>query len=139
MKTSFVIHIWAVGIYAILTLPAVFIPMMYIISLVYVLIYGWFAWALFTMFYLMTDQFRMNYISKMFILVFGVILSVAFAFQMLEILNVENKVWRSGFLVFPLVGVLAGWISLYVARKQVQADCPGWMEPAEQHDTMEQY
>ncbi len=131
MKTSFVIYIWAVGLYALLTLPAIILPVMYFISTVYALIYGWFAWGLFSMIYLFTDKLRLNYASKMFILVIGVVLSVAFAYQMLEILDVEENVWHSGwFMWFPVIGIIAGWISLFIARKKVEADCPGWREPA---------
>lgn len=137
MKTSFAIYIWAVGLYAILTLPAIFLPLIYLISIFYVAIYGWFAWGLFSMIYLFTDHLRMNYPSRMFVLVFGVVISVAFAYQMLEILEVEENVWGAGwFIWFPVIAVIAGWISLFLARKQVQADCPGWMEPAGDYDKL---
>jgi len=128
MKTSFVIYIWAVGLYAVLTIPAIFIPLLYLISIFYVLLYGWFAWGLFSMIYLLTDVLRMNYPSKIVVLVTGVVISVAFAYQMLEILDVENDVWHSEFIWFPLAAVIAGWTSLCLARKQVMGDRPGYTE-----------
>jgi hypothetical protein len=52
--TPFIIYARAVGIYCLLTLPAITLPIMYLVSVTYVLIYGWFAWALFTIIYFIT-------------------------------------------------------------------------------------
>ena len=121
MKTAFIIYIKAVGIYALLTIPALMLPPMYLISMMIVLIYGWFAWALFTVIYVTIVFCNFDYAMKMVILVIGVIASVAFAFQMLEILKVEEDVWHSGFLIFPIAGVVAGWISLIVSRRKIES------------------
>jgi hypothetical protein len=52
METPFIIYIKAVGIYALITIPALGMPVMYLISMMYVFLYGWFAWAVFTIIYL---------------------------------------------------------------------------------------
>lgn len=122
MKTPFLIYIKAVGIYALLTLPALFEPLMYLISMIYVLFYGWFAWFVFTLIYVVTVFCNPDFRTKMIVLFIGVVVAVAFAFQMLEILGVEKDIWHSGgFLLFPMTAVFSGWISLATYRSRVMA------------------
>src|SRR5687767_12191717 len=121
MKIPFIIYIRAIGIYSLLTIPALLMPLMYIISMTYVLFYGWFAWALFTMIYLVTVFCNPSWHVKMGVLVMGVVASVLFAFQMLEVLGVQDDIWHSGpFLLFPLAAVFSGWISLNISRAKVK-------------------
>ena len=123
MKTPFIIYIRAVGIYALITIPALAMPVMYFISMMYVLFYGWFAWAVFTTIYLVTVFCNPGLKSKMVILSMGVVAAVAFAFQMLEVLAVQKNIWNSGpFLLFPLAAVISGWISLSASRESVRID-----------------
>jgi hypothetical protein len=121
MKTPFIIYIRAVGIYALLTIPALFLPIIYIMSMMYVLFYGWFAWAVFTFIYLVAVFCNPTYFLKMGILTAGVVIAVLFAFQMLEVLGPEENIWHSGaFLLFPLAAVFSGWISLHVSRERLK-------------------
>src|SRR5215213_7371525 len=123
MQTPFIIYIRAVGLYMLVTLPVIIAPFMYIISAIYVLLFGWFAWGLFTIFYLLLYPVK-QYAIKMISLMIAVIISVGFAFQMIEVFGTERDVWNSGsFLLFPFAGVIAGWISLLMSWKQVQAGC----------------
>jgi len=123
MKTPFIIYIRAVGIYALITIPALAMPVMYFISMMYVLFYGWFAWAVFTTIYLVTVFCNPGLKSKMVILSMGVVAAVAFAFQMLEVLAVQKNIWNSGpFLLFPLAAVISGWISLSASTGRVRID-----------------
>jgi len=123
MKTPFIIYIKAVGLYALLTIPALGMPVIYVISMIYVLLYGWFAWAAFTIIYLVTVFCNPGYKSKMVILSMGVVAAVAIAFQMLEVLSVEKNIWNSGpFLLFPLAAVISGWISLSASTESVRID-----------------
>jgi len=120
--TPFIIYARAVGIYCLLTLPAITLPIMYLVSVTDVLIYGWFAWALFTIIYFITVFCNPNFLSKMSILFVGVVIAVAMSFQMLEILKAEYTVWHSGaFLLFPLAAIVSGWISLYTSRVKIKA------------------
>ncbi|HEV7780963.1 MAG TPA: hypothetical protein VGO58_06835 [Chitinophagaceae bacterium] len=131
MKTAFTIYVRAIGIYCLVTLPIIMLPIMYFNSLFYVAIYGWFAWGLFTTIYLLTDYFRLNFPSRMLVLVIGTVLSVAFAYQVMEILHVEDDVWHSEFIWFPAGAVIAGWVSLFTLYEKVKADCPGYTEIAD--------
>ena len=121
MKTPFIIYIRAVGIYALITIPALFFPIMYVISIMYVLFYGWFAWAVFTFIYLVTVFCNPTYHAKMGILTIAVVVAVLFAFQMLEVLKVEQDIWHSGgFLLFPVAAIVSGWLSLNISRERVK-------------------
>jgi len=120
--TPFIIYVRAVGIYCLLTIPALVVPIMYLISITYVLFYGWLAWAVFTFLYFITVVCIPNFLARMFILFLGVVGAVALSFQMIEVLKAEDNVWHSGsFLLFPLAAVTSGWISVYVAREKIKA------------------
>jgi hypothetical protein len=131
MQTAFIIYIRAVGIYLIMTLPVIIAPFMYIISAMYVLMYGWFAWALFTAIYLCTRHIK-TYEYRMLLLWAGVIPSVAFAFHMLGLFNPDLDVWRSSvYMAFPAVAVGAGWLSLNLSGKAVRDECRNKLEVQE--------
>jgi hypothetical protein len=130
MKTPFIIYIWSVGLYCLLTLPAVFLPIMYMISVFYVLTFGWFAWALFSIIYIIVDKTVFANIAKMFLLFIAVPVAVAFAFQMIEVFDAERNIWHSGsFLLFPLAATVSGWISLIAAAKRIQYSATEQLQP----------
>lgn len=121
MKIPFIIYLRAIGLYALITFPALMIPVIYLISLFYVLIYGWFAWALFTIIYLLVVQRSISFGVQLAVLFAGVAVSVLFAFQMLEVFNIEDRIWHSGpFLLLPAGAVIAGWISLFQSRTKIR-------------------
>ncbi len=121
MKVPFVIYIRSVGIYALITLPTMVMPIMYMISIFYVLFFGWFAWALFTIIYMVVDKTVPDYYSRVSLLFVAIPLSVAFAFQMIEVFQTEENIWNAGaLLLFPLAGVISGWISLAAGRREVR-------------------
>ncbi len=130
MKTSFIIYIKAVGIYALITLPTLFFPPMYIISMYFVLIYGWFAWGLFTILYLVFNKLVSGRELRKILLTISIPAAVAFSFQMLEEFEVYEKVWHSGsFLLFPLAATVSGWISLFAAAKRIQYSAAEQLQP----------
>jgi hypothetical protein len=121
MKIPFIIYLRAIGLYALLTFPALLVPVIYVISLFYVLLYGWFAWALFTIIYLLVVRRSISFSVQFVVLSVGVVVSVLFAFQMLEVFDVEERIWHSGpFLLFPAGAVMAGWISLFHSRTKIR-------------------
>ncbi len=125
METPFCIYIRAVGIYALLTIPALALPLMYIISIFYVFIFGWFAWAMFTILCLIIVRICTVWHNRMFLLCIAVPVSVAFSFQMIQVFNAETNVWQSGvYLLFPLAATISGWISLFMSEKRFQPPAP---------------
>jgi hypothetical protein len=130
MKVPFIIYIWSVGIYCLLTLPTMCLPIMYMISIFYVLTFGWFAWALFSILYVVIDKTVAANITKMFLLFIAVPVAVAFAFQMIEVFDAERNIWNSGsFLLFPLAATVSGWISLFAAAKRIQYSVAQQLQP----------
>jgi hypothetical protein len=130
MEIPFVIYIRAVGLYAMLTFPVIISPLMYFISLFYVVMHGWFAWAIFTAFYLIIAKVPTSSIVRLLLLALAVPVAVAFAFQMIEVLKSERNVWRSGiFLLFPFAATICGWISLFISAKKIIKQ-PEQLQPA---------
>lgn len=130
MKTPFIIYMWSVGLYCLLTLPAICLPIMYMISIFYVLTFGWFAWALFSIIYLIVDKTVHVTITRMLLLFIAVPVSVAFAFQMIEVFDAERNIWNSGsFLLFPLAATVSGWISLFAAAKRIRYSATEQLQP----------
>ena len=123
MKTALVIYCRALGVYGLLTLPALLMPILYIMSLMYVLLYGWFAWLVFTLFYLLLNKLPLDFVPKLFALFTAVVIAVACAYQMIEVLGVEDDVWHSSFIIFPFVAVIAGWISVCVSGEKIRSSC----------------
>ena len=109
--------------YAIFTFPAVIIPEMYFISLMHVLMYGWFAWAVFTILYILINNLLFDFVLKFMALFTAVVLAVAFAYHMLGVLGIEEDVWHSGFVIFPFAAVITGWISVCIAKERIRSSC----------------
>lgn len=122
MITAFIIYLRAVGFYGLLTLPAMVLPPMYLISMMYVLVYGWFAWAFFTVIYMIIGSFSFDYKLKFIALFNAVVLAVTFAFQMIEELGGHEDVWNSGYLIFPFLAVIGGWVSVYMSRGKIRTN-----------------
>lgn len=123
MKTPFIIYCRAVGLYALLTLPAMITPPLYFISLMYVLIYGWFAWFVFTLLYQLTNHLPFDFVPKLAALFIAVVIAVGFAYHMLGILGIEENVWGSPFIIFPFAAVIAGWVSVCVSKEKIRSSC----------------
>lgn len=120
MLPSFIIYIRAIGLYLLFTLPLLIMPVLYFVSALYVLFYGWFAWALFTIIYLFSANCK-TYGTRMLVLISGVLAAVCFSFHMLQVLGVEEGVWNSGgYLLFPLFAVIAGWVSLFMSAREIR-------------------
>jgi len=123
VKTVFRLFIRAIGIYLLITIPAIAAnPFMYLISATYAVSFGWIAAALFLLFFYIVFKMKYDAFVKNIFLYGSVALAVAVAFQMMEILGVEDHIWHSGaFLLFPAVAVVSGWISLAIAKRTINA------------------
>ena len=121
MKTSFIIYCRAIGLYALLTLPAMYLPVMYFISIMYVVMYGWFAWFVFTLLYLPVSRLVYDFGMKLASLFVSVLIAVGFAYHMIGVLKVEEDVWHSEFIIFPFVAVIAGWISVCISGDRIRS------------------
>jgi hypothetical protein len=120
MPTSLSILLKAYVLYLVFTLPALFMPAIYLISAAYALFFCWFAYFLFAIAYYFLSNYRIHYTTRIIGLLLAVVIGVAFAFQMMEVFGVWENVWQSGsFLLFPLAAVLAGWTSIFLTSKRI--------------------
>ena len=123
MKTAFIIYCRAVGLYALLTLPVILSPDTYIMSLMYVLLFGWFAWAVFTVLSLIINKLVSDFVFKLFSLFIAVVAGVALAYEMIGVLAKEEDIWHTLFVFFPFAAVIAGWISVCMSREKIRSSC----------------
>ncbi len=137
MNTAFVIYFRAIGLYCLVTLPAIVLPIMYIISLFYAAIYGWFACALFVIVYVLADHFKLRYLPRMLVLSVATVASVLLAYQMMEVIGVEDNVWQSEFILFPVAAIISGWVSLFTLAHRVKEDCPDFADTNDAEETEE--
>ena len=121
MKNAIIIYLRAMVLYALFTLPAALIPIIYFMSLYCVLRFGWFACALFIVLYLAINKLRIEEGTKRLLLQGAVILSVLFSFEMLDLFEPDLGGWEAGlFLLFPFVACVAGWVSVGIGLKKRQ-------------------
>lgn len=120
-KTAIVIFFRAIGIYLLLTFPAMMaLPMMYIISAGYALSFGWIAAALFLLLLFLLQKLKCRIPLKRAFVYSAVLIAVAIAFQAMELAGAQQHVWQSGgFLLFPAAAVIAGWISVFFSKRAI--------------------
>ncbi|MEO7530133.1 MAG: hypothetical protein ABIS69_01940 [Sediminibacterium sp.] len=124
------IFIHSLIVYIVFTLPALYMPVIFVVSLLIAFLYGLIAviifWLCFDSLWRINDiNIRKGY---QFLLV-SVMLSVLFAFQIFGwtchwilpgVFSPAESVWESGpFLTLPFLAVIAGWIGVYYSRKRI--------------------
>lgn len=120
-SNSFLVFVWGLLFYLLLTLPALVYPPMYLISASYALSFGWIACLLFMAFFLALVRVKAGWHARRFLLYLLVAVSVLVAFEFLELLGVQYDIWQSGFfLLFPGTAIVAGWLAILVMRRRVQ-------------------
>lgn len=120
IKIIFILFIRAVGIYLLMTLPALGVPMVYIISALYAISFGWIAGIIFLLFTYLLQKIKAGIITKKFFLYAAVPIAVLVAFQTMELTGVERHIWNSGaYLLFPAMAIIAGWISTILSWQKV--------------------
>jgi hypothetical protein len=123
MKTPFIIYCRAVGFYAMVTLLMMARPEAYLTSMMYVLMYGWFACAIFSLMYFLLSKVPVDFVIKLLLLFISVIVAVGFAYYMIGVLAVGNEIWQPEFFIFPFAAVIAGWISVCLSREKIRSSC----------------
>jgi hypothetical protein len=128
-EISWRIFLHSLLVYVVFTLPALFLPFIFFVSLLIALLYGLIAviifWLCFNGLWHIGISTRTGY-PLLFV---SVIIAVTMAFQVfgwtihliLPILfDPGENAWDNGlFLVFPLLAIIAGWIGIYRSRKRI--------------------
>jgi|GEM_PF-938753 len=122
IKTGLIVFVRAVGIYLLMTIPALVANMyLYLVSASYAISFGWIAAAIFLLLFWMLYKMKAGIRTKKIILYASVAMAVLVAFQMMQLLGAEDHIWQSGiFLLFPLVAIVSGWLSLAVSKRAVK-------------------
>ena len=120
IKTSFLVFVRAIGIYLLITLPTLVFPPMYIMSAGFALSFGWIAGLFFALFFYLLQKLNMSMQQKQVLLYVAITISVLLAFEGIEIMHAWDDIWTSGpFLLFPLVAIVSGFISVSVSRNSI--------------------
>ncbi len=119
MKTTFLTFTSSLIAYALITLPAIVIPPMYGLSLLYASCFGVAAWILYHSLFTLIKPLLIIEERKWLLLILSIPACVAVAYTLIELFNVEENVWTSCFIFFPIIAVVSGWIGLYKTRHQI--------------------
>lgn len=121
IRSGFIVFIRAIGIYLLVTLPVLGVPFVYLISAVYAASFGWIAGVIFILTMLVLPRLKTGVSVKMMLLYALVVIAVAGAYEMMEVLGTEQDIWQlSGVLAFPVAAIAAGWISLAISKKTIK-------------------
>ena len=123
IKTNLLVFIRAIGIYLLITLPAMAAePYLYLVSAAYAISFGWIAAALFLLLFYIVKKIKADILVKNILLYTSVAIAVVVAFQMMEVTGAQYRIWQSGaFLLFPAFAIISGWISLAVSRHTIKS------------------
>lgn len=117
MKTAILIFFHALIIYLLLTLVTLVMPIMYMMSAWFALIYGPIAGAIFIAAVFILRAIHTNAAVKVILLYPIAAIAIGISFHLIEVFGSWKDVWHSGaFLLFPAAAVLAAWISIYMSR-----------------------
>lgn len=120
MKTTFLTFTKSLLAYAVITLPAIAVFPIYLISLAYAIGFGIAAWLLFHLFFKAIQPIKILSETKWLLLILSIPICVAAAYTLIEVCKVEQNVWTSEFIYFPIIAVVSGWIGLYKMRCPIE-------------------
>ncbi|HTE12842.1 MAG TPA: hypothetical protein VK645_17805 [Chitinophagaceae bacterium] len=122
IKIVLVVFIRAIGIYLLMTIPALGVPVIYLLSAGYAISFGWIAAVFFLFLFYAVLKIKAAILVKNILLYVSVAITVAIAFQMMEITGAQYRIWHSGaFLLLPGFAIISGWISLAVSRHKINS------------------
>jgi hypothetical protein len=120
MKVLFKIFFSSLGWYLLLTLPALFIPIMYFMSMYMAAAVCWIAGFLFFGFAFLLKQIETKHTYKIVVLYATAALCCLVAFQAVELFKLWDRIWESGgFLLFPIAAFVSACISIYQNRNEL--------------------
>ncbi len=122
MSTLLKIFIQAIGWYAVLTIPSLLLPIMYLMSIVIALAVCWIAGLFFIIAAKFLKALPGNYRYKTISLAASTLIGVLIAFRFIGVFKLCDDVWEEkSFLLFPVAAVLASWICIYRNKLELAA------------------
>ena len=118
MNTVFIIFVRAIFYYLALTLPSLIMLEMYFFSAFFAVSVCWIAGLIFAAGFYLLKQLTIQPNTKFYLLFLFVVLGVFVAFECIELFHLWDHIWSNTiFLLFPLAALIAGCISLLVAKQ----------------------
>jgi len=116
MRAALHIYLKALALYAALTIPALAEPTMYFFSILFALTYGWLAFLVFAIAYMLLSGVRPW--LRVTILFITVVLGVSTALNVIGVSLFNGGLLHMGeLLAFPIAAIISGWISLLMSKK----------------------
>lgn len=120
MKTVFIVFIRSLFIYLLVTLPALFSPVLYFFSAMFALSVCWVAGLIFAMGFQFVQDLKIDYSAKYYTLFVFVLLGVWIAFECIQLFGLWRNIWEESiFLLFPFAAFISGCISLSISKKAI--------------------
>lgn len=120
MKNVFIVFIRSLFIYLLVTLPALFSPVLYFFSAMFALSVCWVAGLIFAMGFQFVQDSNIEYSAKYYTLFVFVLLGVWIAFECIQLFGLWRNIWDIKiYLLFPLAAFISGCISLYLSQKAI--------------------
>lgn len=121
MKTALRTFLFAIVIYAIITIPSMIMWIVYFISILYAITFGWAAFLVFAVcLYLVKKLTACSAFIKWSTIYISIAIGVSVGLQLIETCKQQEHVWELNvFSLFPLAAIVAGCISTYINRKEI--------------------
>jgi hypothetical protein len=121
MKIPFIIYVQALGIYLLLTLPTITVPVIYLISAWYAFTCGFAAMVVFVVAFFIINRTRPGVPIVNGVLAITVLPAVAIAYKLLLVVMIPNRsFWAMDEnTLFPMVAVIAGWAAIAFNIKRI--------------------
>jgi hypothetical protein len=122
MKLPFIIYVQALGIYLVLTSPALVLAPVYVLSAMYALTSGLAAMAAFAAVFFILHRIKPPVQMVITVLIAAVITAVAAAYKLLlwVIMPERDFFTIDLFILFPVAAVLAGFTSIAINRQKIK-------------------
>lgn len=120
MKIVFIVFIRSLFIYLLVTLPALFYPIMYFFSAMFALSVCWIAGLVFAMGFQLVQDFNIENSLKYYVLFLFVLVGVWLAFECIQLFGLWRNIWDiKMYLLFPFAALISGCISLSISKKSI--------------------
>ncbi len=120
MKTPFIVFVRSLFIYLLITLPALFAPILYYFSAIFAVSVCWVAGLIFVVGFYLIKQSTIEHSVKFYSLFLFVLLGVWIAFECIQLFGLWRNIWQDAdYLLFPLAAFISGCISLMFSKKTI--------------------
>ncbi len=123
MKIPFIIYAQALGIYMVLSLPALFEPAIYLISATYAFCTGFVAMIAFAAVFLVLHLIKASAGIATAVLFLSIVIAVMMAYAVLLRIEMPRRsFWYvDEFTFFPVAAIVSGWVATGINYRKIAA------------------